>query len=173
MTHERMEFAMPASAEVVFDAFHYHEWRHRWDSLVGATRVEGAAPCPFVGATTENTGRGILGALSMRTRFVSFDRPRIAAASMEEPSFPFTRWAASMRHRAVGHGTSVLIYTYSFDVGPPALRWALAPVVRRVFQAQTRRRFDLLARFLALHAGEVEQWQRRRTVEVAPAGSGP
>src|SRR5262245_17402963 len=98
MARHRLEFPMPATAEVVFDAFHYHEWRRRWDSLVSATHVEGDAPCPFVGAVSENTGRGFLRGLSMRTRFVSFDRPRVAAASMLGRSFPFARWAASMRH---------------------------------------------------------------------------
>lgn len=85
---------------MVFDAFHYHRWRAQWDSLVGLTRVEGGAPCPFVGAVTENTGAGWLRALSMRTRFVSFDRPRLAAAFMLAPSWPFVRWAAS-RHAEV------------------------------------------------------------------------
>ena len=38
MVHERFEFEMPASCEVVFDAFHFHRWRCEWDSL-GAQRV--------------------------------------------------------------------------------------------------------------------------------------
>jgi hypothetical protein len=37
MVHERFAYEMPADAEVVFDAFHYSHWRHRWDSLVNAT----------------------------------------------------------------------------------------------------------------------------------------
>ncbi len=40
MSHRSFTFAMPAPATVVFDAFHYHHWRHRWDSLVSATAVE-------------------------------------------------------------------------------------------------------------------------------------
>jgi hypothetical protein len=159
MAHEKLEFLMPASPAVVFDAFHYHLWRARWDSLVSKTEVSGGSPCPFVGAVTENTGAGALRGLSMRTRFVSYDRPRLAAASMLGQSFPFTRWAASMRHRAAGPGQSVLIYTYSFEIGPALVRWLLAPVVERVFIRQTRRRFARLHDFLALHAGEVERWQ--------------
>lgn len=34
MVHDRLEHVMPAAAEVVFDAFHYHLWRHSRDSLV-------------------------------------------------------------------------------------------------------------------------------------------
>jgi hypothetical protein len=169
MTHRRLEFTMPASEAVVFDAFHYHHWRLRWDSLVCATRVQGGAACPFVGAVTENTAGGALRGLSMRTRFVSYDRPRIAAASMVGRSFPFMRWAASMRHRAIGPQQSLLIYTYAFEVGPSALRWAMKPVVEWVFHRQTMRRFARLRDFLASHASEVELWQKNQASPVPDA----
>ena len=171
MAHRRLEFAMPASEAVVFDAFHYHHWRSRWDSLVSASHVLGDAPCPFVGAVTENAGAGALRGLSMRTEFVSYDRPRVAAAAMLGRSFPFTRWAASMQHRRSGPQQSLLIYTYSFDVGPTALRWLLGPVVGVMFDWQTHRRFARLRDFLARHAGEVERWQQDQAAAVKPEAS--
>jgi len=163
MAHQRFEYPMPASAAVVFDAFHYHVWRSRWDSLVRNTRVVGGAPCPSVGAITENQGRGWLGGVAMRTQFVSYDRPRVAAARMLGVSFPFRRWAASMQHRAVGEHHSVLIYTYTLEAGPPAWRWLIEPVVEWVFIRQTHRRFARLQRFLQAHANDVAQWQRTQT----------
>jgi Polyketide cyclase / dehydrase and lipid transport len=162
LAHQRIEFSMPCSEVIVFDAFHHHRWRMRWDSLVSATHVVGGAPCPYVGAVTENTGAGALRGLSMRTQFVSYDPPRVAAAAMLGRSFPFTRWAASMRHRATGPSTSLLIYTYSFEVGPPLFRWFLEPIVKWFFDRQTRRRFERLQRFLALHGDEVARWQKDR-----------
>jgi len=150
---------MPADAAVVFDAFHFHHWRVQWDSLVSATHVLGGAPCPFVGAITENTARGWLRGLAMRTRFVSFDRPHVAAATMIGHSFPFERWAASMRHRPLGAGASVLIYTYSLQVRPRPLCWLLEPVVDWIFAQQTRRRFGRLRSFLLEHAAAVKDWQ--------------
>lgn len=163
MTQRRFEFTMPASATVVFDAFHYHYWRSRWDSLVSVTRVEGGAPCPYVGAVTTNTGAGMLRGLSMRTQFVSFDRPNVAAASMVGRSFPFARWAASMRHRPIGPRQSVLIYTYNFEVSPRALRWVIGPAVSCIFNLETRRRFARLQRFLARHGADIERWQLENT----------
>lgn len=159
MVHERFEFEMPASAEVVFDAFHYHQWRHRWDSLVNATHVIGGAACPYVGAVTENSGGGLLRGLAMQTQFISFDRPRVAAATMRGRAFPFTRWAASMRHQPQSHSRSLMIYTYSFEAGPPGLRWLVEPVTKRVFDWQTRKRFARMQAFLATHADEVLAWQ--------------
>jgi hypothetical protein len=160
MVQRKFEFAMPAREDIVFDAFHYHVWRSRWDSLVSASHVIGGAPCPFVGAVTENAGAGALRGLSMRTQFVSYDRPHVAAATMLGRSFPFGRWAASMRHRPHGPDRSLMIYTYNFDVMPAALRWLLEPVVQRIFDWQTRRRFARLQDFLARHADEVARWQR-------------
>jgi len=162
---------MPASEAVVFDVFHYPEWRQRWDSLVRETHVIGGAPCPYVGAVTENAGRGWLRALAMRTRFVSFDRPHVAAAAMIERSFPFERWAASMRHRPLQTGSSLLVYTYSLEVTPRALRWLLEPLVDGVFALQTQRRFRRMQRFLRDHAAEVERWQRDRGLASTGAGS--
>lgn len=160
MAHERFEFPMPASADVVFDAFHYHRWRQRWDSLVHATHVLDGAPCPFVGATSANTGGGLLRSLSMQTRFISYEPGKLAAATMCASSFPFASWSASMRHRAEAGGRSVMVYTYSFATRPAALRAVMEPVVKLAFDWQTRKRFRRMQQFLARHAAEVEAWQR-------------
>lgn len=161
MVHERFEYEMPAPAEAVFDCFHYHEWRSRWDSLVHATHVIGGARCPYVGAVTENSGGGLLKPLAMRTRFISFQRAKVAAAAMEGRSFPFTRWAASMRHQPLAGGRSLMVYTYSFECGPRALRWVLEPVTKRIFDWQTNKRFARMRDFLQGHAAEVRAWQRQ------------
>jgi hypothetical protein len=159
MHHKRFEFLMPAAAEVVFDAFHFHEWRAQWDTLVQGTHIVGGAPCPSVGAISENGGRGLLRGLSMRTQFISFDRPHVAAATLLGQSFPFVKWSASMRHKAISPQESLMVYTYNFTVGPSVLRWLLEPVVSWVFDRQTRKRFAQLQTFLALHRQAVQQWQ--------------
>ena len=151
---------MPAPCDVVFDIFHYQLWRKRWDSLVGATHIVGGAPCPYVGAVNEVAVGGMLRGLSMRTEFISYQRPRLAAARMVGTSFPFTRWAASMKHEPVNTDQSVMIYTYTIETGPPMLRWLMEPIVSRIFQRQTRKRFDCMRDFLLVHRAEVEAWQR-------------
>ena len=166
MLHRKLEFAMPAPSAVVFDAFHFHAWRHQWDSLVSATAVQTGEPCPYKGAITESTGGGWKRGLSMRTEFVAFDRPHMAAASMLGTSFPFTRWAASMRHRDLPAGQSLLVYTYTFDVGPAWAAWLLEPVVGFFFLQQTHKRFARLSRFLAHHATAVAHWQSAREIEL-------
>jgi hypothetical protein len=159
MRHRKFEFDMPASAEAVFDVFHFHAWRCRWDSLVHASRVVGGAPCPFVGAVTENASGGLLRGLSMRTEFISFDRPHVAAAKMLGRSFPFVRWAASMRHQPISSERSRMVYTYSFVAGPATLRWMVEPLVQWVFDRETKRRFARMQAFLLTHGEEVRLWQ--------------
>jgi hypothetical protein len=65
-----------------------------------------------------------------------------------------------VRLRATGPHQSLLVYTYTFEVGPSALRWVIGPIVEWIFNWQTRRRFARLRTFLALHSGEVERWQQ-------------
>lgn len=160
MVHDRFEYEMPAPAAVVFDAFHYHQWRHQWDSLVNATHVLGGAPCPYVGARTENSGGGLLRPLAMRTRFVSYQPGKVAAATMEGRSFPFSRWAASMRHQPLPGARSLMVYTYSFECAPRGLRWLLEPITKRLFDWQTHKRFRRMRRFLETRAADIEAWQR-------------
>ena len=79
---------------------------------------------------------------------------------MRGRAFPFARWAASMRHRTIDESRSLMVYTYSFETAPRALRWLLDPAVKLVFDWQTRKRFGRMRRFLARHAAEVQAWQR-------------
>lgn len=151
---------MPAPCDVVFDIFHYQMWRARWDSLVKGTVIVGGAPCPSVGAINEVAAGGMLRGLSMRTEFISYQRPRVAAARMVGRSFPFAKWAASMKHEAVDADRSVMIYTYTIETGPAPLRWLMEPLVSRMFEAQTRKRFASMRQFLLTHRAEVEAWQR-------------
>jgi hypothetical protein len=160
-----MRFEMPAPCSVVFDVFHYHQWRARWDSLVQRTRVADGSPCPYVGAVSDNAGGGWLRGLSMRTEFIAYDRPRLAAARMRGRAFPFTLWAASMKHEAIDGHRSVMIYTYTVEAGPPGLRWLVEPVVASIFAWQTRKRFARMQAFLAIHAAEVAAWQREQNLK--------
>jgi Polyketide cyclase / dehydrase and lipid transport len=155
MRHRKLEYLMPAPSNVVFDAFHYHHWKSQWDSLTGSTSIVGGGACPYVGAVSENLGNGLLKPLSMRTEFITYDPPRLSAAAMIGQSFPFVRWAASMRHVDIGRGYSKLIYTYTFEVGPKWLRWVLEPVTELAFRASTDRRFHRLRRFLLYNSSNI------------------
>lgn len=154
----KLKFPMPASVDVVFDAFHTNHWRARWDTLVRAAPAGASEEYPVVGEVRNCPGKGVLRFLAVPTRCISFDRPKVVAATMEGQAFPFSKWAASMRHRSAEDGRSVMIYTYSLEVRPA---W-LSPVIAWVFERQTRRRFAALRAFLMRHGHEVVAWQRQQ-----------
>lgn len=159
MAHRKLQYIMPAPPEVVFDAFHYHKWRMRWDSLVKSTHILGEFECPHIGAISENSGSGLLRHLSMKTIFVSYSRPYLAAAKMMGSSFPFSKWAASMQHKKLDENSSLLTYTYTFEVAPRNLKWIIEPIVYLIFNYQTNRRFRRLVNFLSHHAEDIKDWQ--------------
>ncbi len=110
----------------------------------------------------------MLRALSMTTRFVAYEPPLLAAATMVGRSFPFSRWAASMRHLELDAQRSMLVYTYTFTVAPGAGAWFLDPVVDRLFLRATCKRFGRLQVFLAAHGGDVRQWQSCQAARARP-----
>lgn len=67
-----------------------------------------------------------------------------------------------MRHKDLDNGHSVLIYTYTFAVGPPAIAWLFRPFVEGIFAYQTRKRFGRLRAYLANHASEIAGWQQEQ-----------
>ena len=139
---------MPASSAAAFEAFFNHEVRLRWDTLLRSTYVEGGGSHPYAGAITVNKGRGWKGGMGMRTRFLTYDPPRQAAAEMVEPTGMFQLWAASMRFSDREDGHSDLVYTYAIQLRP---RWFAALfgwAGNLAFSWETRRRFKAMAAFL-------------------------
>ncbi len=139
---------LPADVETVFDRVHDYRHRLEWDTLLRqAYTVEDAEPGKDVVAVC--AAKWWLGGYSFRTRYVTFDRPHIAAIRLESVPPFFASWAASIRHKPLPGDHSSATYTMTFTVKP---RWAarvLEPVVRAVFRRETRRRLQALANDLA------------------------
>lgn len=148
MARRQMVFTMPAPAAAAFEAFHNHRTRLRWDTLLSKAEVEGGGTYPYVGAVTLNVGRGALHGPGMRTRFVSYEPPRLAAATIVAPTGLFEYWGASMRHRDLPDGTSELIYTFNLKLRPRLLGMLLDPLAAGIFAYETRRRFAAMAAWL-------------------------
>ena len=161
MPHGRLTYTMNAPCSAVFDAFHHHELRQRWDSLVKHPVLENGNEWPSVGAITYNPGSGWKRLLSMRTEFVSFERPKLAAARMVGSYFPFQCWAASIKHRPLPNSQSQLIYVYNLQASWWLSGWA-GWAVHLVFRFETKRRFLKMQAYLQNHAIEIVQWQMEK-----------
>jgi hypothetical protein len=148
MAHGKLVFEMPATSADAFEAFFNHTIRSRWDTLLDVNYVEGGGTHPYVGAITTNEGRGWKTALSMRTRFLTYEPPRHASAVLVEPTGPFAVWGASMRFVDAQDGTSLMTYTFTIHLRPRWVGVFLDPLAGLLFRSETRRRFAAMARYL-------------------------
>jgi polyketide cyclase/dehydrase/lipid transport protein len=140
---------MPASSGAVFDLLHDYDRRLEWDTLLSAAYLADGHLRAAQGATSVCVGRGMLGRIALKTAYVAFDCPRMAAVKMvNSPPF-FGSWAASIRHDDLGPRASRLTYTWTFTARPRWLAWLLEPVMGRVFYWETRKRLWALREFLA------------------------
>lgn len=135
---------MPAPAEAAFDLLHDYPRRLHWDTLLRAAWTEGDEP-PAKGVVAVCTARRSLGGYSFRTRYVTFDRPRVAAVKLESRPPFFAAWAASIRHEDLPGDRSRLTYTMTFRCRPAWAAPLLEPVARLAFERETRRRLRALA----------------------------
>jgi hypothetical protein len=150
MAHGKLIFVMPASRSDAFEAFFNHTIRRKWDTLLHVSYVEGGGTHPRVGVITSNEGGGWKAALSMRTRFLTYDPPQQASAVLVEPTGPFAQWGASMRFRDRVDGRSEMTYPFTIHLRPRWLGRILDPIAGLLFTWETRRRFKAMASYLEL-----------------------
>lgn len=141
----RVSAIIPAPSAAVFDLLHDYERRLEWDTLLQAAYLDDGFTSAAKGATAVCVGRSSLGGIILKTVYVTFERPTVAAVRMiNTPPF-FATWAASIRHEDRADGRSAIIYTFNFTAKPRWCRAVLEPLMRLVFTWETRRRLRALA----------------------------
>jgi hypothetical protein len=151
MAHGTVTEVIAAPAAAVFDLVHDYQRRLEWDTLLSAAYLDDGFTSAGVGATSVCVGRRSLGGLALKTVYVSFDRPRVAAVKLvNRPPF-FEKWAASIRHTELGPAQSSITYTFQFTARPAVTRALVEPVMLRLFTLETRRRLSALQAHFASH----------------------
>lgn len=147
----RFDQRVDASREATFDLVHDYVRRLEWDTLLRSARVEGDKPAGK-GEVAVCSARWAIGGLVFATRYVSFDRPEVAAVKLENPPWLFASWAASIRHREI-EGTegraSEVLYQMTFACRPSWAAWLFEPIVAAAFRWETKKRLRALAAHLA------------------------
>jgi len=139
---------MPASCERTFDLLHDYRHRLTWDTLLRRAFTEADEP-PARGVVAVCVARRRFGGYSFATRYVTFERPTLAAIKLESRPPFFASWAASVRHAPLPDGRSTATYTMTFRCKPSWAAWALEPVARLAFRRETRRRLAALGAALS------------------------
>ncbi len=148
MPRESVELEIACPAEEVFDLLHDYERRLEWDPLLSRADIIDGSPAAAKGVKTRCVGTWRSGGLGLETEYISFDRGRVAAVSMCRPAPFFARFVATIDHRTLSEGRSVVRYIYSFQARPRSLRWLLEPIMNAVLRFETRRRLHALKSFL-------------------------
>ncbi len=136
-----------ASAIEVFDLVHDYKRRLEWDTLLQKAYLEPDFPESCKGAISVCQGRTILGGFALRTKYVSFERGKVAAVKMLNQPPLFETFAASIRHSDIGENQSEIIYKVNFTAKPKFLRWILHPIMRVVLAWETKKRLVALRNF--------------------------
>ena len=142
--HGEVTEEIDAPATAVFDLVHDYAKRLTWDTLLSAAYLTDGATVAGAGVTSVCVGRRSLGGLALKTRYVTFDRGKVAAVKLiNSPPF-FGTWAASIRHVDFPNGRSRITYNWSFTARPTWLAWLFEPIMGRVFRWETRKRLRAL-----------------------------
>jgi hypothetical protein len=151
MAHAEITEVIPAPSNVVFDLLHDYTRRLEWDTLLQAAYLEGGAKSAAKGVTAVCVGRKSLGGIALKTVYVTFERPTLAAVRMVNAPLFFESWAASIRHDDLSAHESRLTYKFQFTTRPRVLRFILDPLIERLFAWETRKRLQALKAFFKAH----------------------
>jgi hypothetical protein len=147
MAHSEISEVIPAPSSAVFDLLHDYKRRLEWDTLLQAAYLEDGANAAAKGVTAVCVGRKSLGGIALKTVYVTFERPTLAAVKMVNAPLFFESWAASIRHEDLSANKSRLIYKFQFTTRPSFLRFVMEPLMERVFVWETRKRLRALQAF--------------------------
>jgi hypothetical protein len=151
MPHGVVRELIPAPSAEVFRLLHDYGRRLEWDTLLKKAYLTDGNQEARVGAVCVCKARTYLGGVALKTKYVSFRPPEVAAVRMiNRPAF-FESFAATIRHRELSASSSSVEYTYHFAARPRWLRFVLHPIMATLFALETRRRLRALRRFFERH----------------------
>lgn len=149
MAHGEVRQIIPAPSSVVFDLIHDYSRRLEWDTLLQAAYLDDGYTAAGTGVTSVCVGRRSLGGVALKTVYVTFNRPTLAAIKMiNSPAF-FQSWAASIRHEDISEHESWITYKFHFTAKPHFLRILLEPIMQRIFLWEIRKRLQALKVYFA------------------------
>lgn len=149
MPHNSVTETIPAPSAAVFRLLHDYDRRLEWDTLLQDARLCANWREAQLHAQSVCTGRWYLGGVALKTEYVSFTPPAVAAVKMlNRPPF-FDKFAATIRHRDLADGKSSVEYKYHFIARPSWLRWLLHPAMAAIFRWETRKRLRALRQFFS------------------------
>src|SRR4051794_33517343 len=123
MPHGKVRELIPAPADQVFALLHDYSRRLTWDTLLSQAYLTEGFTCAQLGAVSVCRGKRHLGAIALKTQYITFKPGQLAAIKMiNRPPF-FEEFAASIRHTPAEDNSSWIEYTFTFTARPKFLRF--------------------------------------------------
>ena len=151
MAHGKVSEIIPAPSHAVFDLLHDYTRRLEWDTLLKAAYLDDGYTSAGPGATSVCIGRRSLGGIALKTIYVTFNRPTLAAVKMVNTPAFFQAWAASIAHEDISDHESRITYKFHFTTKPRRLQFIFDPIVEWIFVWETRKRLQALKAFFVRH----------------------
>lgn len=149
MAHGEVSEIIPAPSSVVFDLIHDYARRLEWDTLLQAAYLDDGHTAAGMGVTSVCVGQRSLGGIALKTVYIAFNRPTLAAVKMINSPHWFDAWAASIHHEDISEHESRITYKFHFTTKPHFLRFILDPLMEQVFLWETRKRLQALKAFFS------------------------
>ncbi|HEY2827853.1 MAG TPA: SRPBCC family protein [Pirellulales bacterium] len=147
MPHGIVQETIPAPSADVFGLLHNYDRRLEWDTLLKEAYLTDGYHTAQTGAVSVCRGKSWLGGFAVKTEYVSFRPPDVAAVKLiNRPPF-FDTFAATIRHHDLPNGESSIEYTYNFTTRPKWLRLFLHPMLNAIFVLETKKRLRTLRKF--------------------------
>ena len=144
MTMVAYEEVIPGTPEALFDLTQNYAKRLAWDPFPECYEFHGTNE-PSVGA--ELTVKAKNG-FSMRVKYVSFNRPRVAAIEMVRGPWFFKRFAGAWQFLPESASASRVSFKYSVEARPSVLAPLVNRLLARSFGEHARQRLLALKHFV-------------------------
>lgn len=154
MIRDSVSIEIEASCEEVFAILHDYSLRLQWDPMLSRAEILDGASSAGKGVRTHCVGGLRQLYLGMTTRYISFKPGSVAAVEMEQSSFLFKKFAASITHTPLTPERSRVEYIFSFATTPAFLSFLFGPMIKLLLRNETEKRLQALKSFVELRSAE-------------------
>jgi ribosome-associated toxin RatA of RatAB toxin-antitoxin module len=141
----RHELTIACPQETLFDLTQDYTRRLEWDPYLIEARLLHGAEKAAVGVEAFCKNRSGSG---MVTRYITFNRPIVAAVTMTEGPRILERFSGAWNVRALDTHRSTLTFTYNFTLRGGALGKLLTPIASQVFSRDMKLRMQAIKSFV-------------------------
>ena len=140
--------SLPAGADILFDLTQDYSRRTEWDPFPESYEFhEGATHAQLGVHLTVRARNGF----RMRVKYVTFDRPRVAAIKMVTGPWFIRSFAGAWHFSPEAEESTRVTFKYHVIAGPGMVGKLLQPFIDRSFSRHTKRRLGALTSYVEQH----------------------